>query len=61
MDHTCKELALLVKKMREAQKGYFKADKNSIAKKQLLELSKKLEHDVDNTIENILDHQQKLF
>ncbi|MBQ2622369.1 MAG: hypothetical protein IJF84_13600 [Thermoguttaceae bacterium] len=47
---------LLVQQMRTSQKDYF-----STRTKAALEKSKKLERDVDNTIQDIFYPQQKLF
>lgn len=52
-----KEYALLVAKTRKAQKGFFQADKNSATRQQFLELSKKLEKELDKQTEKILDNQ----
>lgn len=53
------ELAELVKKMRAAQKEYFRAKWDSIEKNRWLEESKRLEKEVDAAVEDIL--KPKLF
>lgn len=50
------EFVALVRRMRDAQKAYFKT-RNSTA----LELSKSLEREVDKRIEKMLDPQKELL
>ena len=57
---TPNEFILLVTKMRETQKAYFKAPAGP-EKWQLLETSRKLEKQVDDQINNTKDTQIKMF
>lgn len=62
-----KELALLVKEMRDVQKTFFREARkgNESSKRTAFELSKKLESEIDQLINNLLHpvncSQQKLF
>jgi hypothetical protein len=61
MQPTLKEFALLVQKLRTAQRGYFKAQPGTAAKYTFLDESKKLEKQVDQALEDVLTEQRSLF
>lgn len=61
MSKELKEYATLVRKMLAAQKSFFKAVPNTPEKREYLELSKKLEKEVEAQTNKILSHQTGLF
>lgn len=58
---TADEFIQLVKKMREKQRGFFHADKNSPARLEFMKESKILERQVDDALKKMESNQLNLL